>query len=67
MKVILSKMLVEFDMDVENNFRAAVDDTRRWAAIIGHDFVLSSTKNWLKIRSGFPLDRKSHHSLCLVE
>lgn len=24
-------------MDVENNFRAAVDDTRRWAAIIGHD------------------------------
>ena len=22
-------------MDVENNFRAAVDDTRRWAAIMG--------------------------------
>ena len=35
MKVILSKMFEAVDADVENNFRAAVDDTRRWAAIMG--------------------------------
>jgi len=34
MKVILSKMFEAVDADVENNFRDAVDDTRRWAAIM---------------------------------
>jgi len=45
-------------MDVENNFRAAVDDTRRWAAIIGHDFQrlifnqeLVEDKKWFPARS----------------
>lgn len=52
-------------MDVENNFRAAVDDTRRWAAIMGTIPCFWLKKKKVCWKKWFPARSSNHHNLSL--